>query len=108
MDRQAVKPIRVQLSRQKGFNLQATSLRLNGLTAVNCARPSKWGNQFVPNRDGDRPTVIKRFIKDFEGRVWTEPNAATARKELRGKNLACYCPLDQPCHCDYLLEVANK
>jgi len=27
---------------------------------------------------------------------------------LRGKNLACFCPLDQPCHADVLLELANK
>lgn len=27
--------------------------------------------------------------------------------ELRGKNLACYCPLDKPCHADVLLELAN-
>lgn len=27
--------------------------------------------------------------------------------ELRGKNLACWCPLDQPCHADVLLEIAN-
>lgn len=27
---------------------------------------------------------------------------------LRGKNLACWCPLDEPCHADVLLEVANR
>ncbi len=27
--------------------------------------------------------------------------------ELRGKNLACWCPLDMPCHADVLLELAN-
>ena len=27
--------------------------------------------------------------------------------ELRGKNLACWCPLDQPCHADVLLRLAN-
>ena len=27
--------------------------------------------------------------------------------ELRGKNLACWCALDQPCHADVLLELAN-
>jgi hypothetical protein len=27
---------------------------------------------------------------------------------LRGKNLACWCPLDKPCHADVLLELANK
>lgn len=26
---------------------------------------------------------------------------------LRGKNLACWCPLDQPCHADVLLRLAN-
>jgi hypothetical protein len=28
--------------------------------------------------------------------------------ELQGKNLACFCKLDQPCHCDVLLKLANK
>lgn len=27
---------------------------------------------------------------------------------LAGKDLACWCPLDQPCHADVLLELANK
>lgn len=27
---------------------------------------------------------------------------------LRGKDLACWCPLDQPCHADVLLELANS
>lgn len=26
---------------------------------------------------------------------------------LHGRNLACWCPLDQPCHADVLLELAN-
>jgi len=30
------------------------------------------------------------------------------KRELRGKNLACYCALDQSCHADVLLEFANK
>lgn len=28
-------------------------------------------------------------------------------EKLRGKNLACFCPLDKPCHADVLLEIAN-
>ncbi|MFD6517632.1 DUF4326 domain-containing protein [Rhodococcus sp. NPDC060176] len=28
--------------------------------------------------------------------------------ELAGKDLACWCPLDQPCHADVLLEIANN
>lgn len=27
--------------------------------------------------------------------------------DLAGKNLACFCPLDQPCHADVLLEFAK-
>lgn len=27
--------------------------------------------------------------------------------ELKGKNLACWCPLDQKCHADILLKLAN-
>ncbi|WP_245584702.1 DUF4326 domain-containing protein [Salipiger mucosus] len=27
---------------------------------------------------------------------------------LRGRDLACWCPLDRPCHADILLELANK
>lgn len=30
------------------------------------------------------------------------------RRELRGKDLVCWCPLDQPCHADVLLELANR
>lgn len=29
-------------------------------------------------------------------------------RNLAGKNLACWCPLDQPCHADVLLELANQ
>ena len=27
---------------------------------------------------------------------------------LQGHDLACWCPLDQPCHADVLLELANR
>jgi hypothetical protein len=35
-------------------------------------------------------------------------NLATLRHDLAGKDLACWCPLDQPCHGDVLLELANS
>ena len=28
-------------------------------------------------------------------------------EELRGRDLACWCPTSQPCHADVLLEIAN-
>lgn len=35
---------------------------------------------------------------------WMRANLAS----LRGHDLACWCPLDQPCHGDVLLELANQ
>ncbi len=34
--------------------------------------------------------------------------AAEARRILHGHDLACWCPLDQLCHADVLLELANR
>lgn len=35
-------------------------------------------------------------------------NRRSIRKFLAGKDLCCWCPLDQPCHADVLLEIANQ
>jgi hypothetical protein len=34
-------------------------------------------------------------------------NLNAVRRDLAGHDLACWCPLDQPCHADVLLELAN-
>lgn len=36
------------------------------------------------------------------------PTIEQARSELRGKDLVCWCPLNQPCHADVLLRLANE
>jgi hypothetical protein len=36
------------------------------------------------------------------------PSIDEIKTQLRGKNLACWCSLDQPCHADVLLEIANE
>jgi hypothetical protein len=109
-----MKPQRIQLSRRKGFNLQAVSKALNGLEAINCARPSKWGNPFViqfdPHSDYS-PQTAEEAVKMFKAMLRegkTPPfSLADIRDELRGKNLACWCSADSPCHCTPLLEIAN-
>ena len=35
------------------------------------------------------------------------PALSEILEHLRGRDLACWCPIDQPCHADVLLEVAN-
>jgi hypothetical protein len=109
------KPVRLQLSRRKGFNLQRLSRETNGLEAMRVARPSLFGNPFVIGKDGDRAECVARF-KDAI--YWAQrdpanaPTWATRIREnlsrLRGGNLACYCSLDGPCHAEVLLELANK
>ena len=54
---EAIKPVRLRLSRAKGFNLQDHSLATNGLSAVNVARPSKWGNPFVLMNEEGWPLI---------------------------------------------------
>jgi hypothetical protein len=70
--------------------------------AVNCTRPSKYGN---PWRVG--PAMpLARSLTLF--REWAEARAAAVQADLRGKDLMCYCGLDKPCHVDILLEIANR
>lgn len=101
-----MKPQRIHLRRTKGFNLQAVSMALNGLPAVKVTRPSRWGNPFKVGRDGTAAECVAQYRHEMNVRApidWHQ----TWLKKLRGKNLACFCPLAQPCHADVLLEIAN-
>jgi hypothetical protein len=146
------RPVRLRLSRARGFNLQAHSRAVNGLPAVNCARPWKWGNPFDFRKssfgwlalsfdcrgdrrgrqeasvrafrewiaqDGRRVKKIERRVVMVSGRKKIQvgskmeagpaPSIDEISAALRGKNLACWCGLDEPhCHVDTLLELANK
>ena len=124
-------PARLQLSRRKGFDLQAWSREVNGLPVVNVARPTKWGNPFVVHHPGsvhEIPMTPKMAVSSFRAMLAKEggwfpvplpwpkgkiPAQFTTlddvRQELRGHNLACWCALDGgPCHADVLLEIANR
>jgi hypothetical protein len=92
-------PVRLQLSRRKGFNLQAKSRAVNGLPAVVVTRPGRWGNPFRIGRDGDRETVVRRFACEIA--------LAWDLTPLRGRNLACPCEPGASCHADILLRLAN-
>jgi len=40
--------------------------------------------------------------------AWRLPfTVEDVRRELAGRDLACWCPLTEPCHADVLLEIAN-
>jgi hypothetical protein len=90
-------PQRFQRSRRKGAQLPA------GVVVV--TRPTKWGNPHP--LDLGRAEAVRRYREDLlAGRL--EVTVEDAKRELRGRDLACYCPLDGPCHADVLIEVANE
>lgn len=88
-------PVRVQLRRSKGWKLPPNSVKV--------ARPGKWGNPF-PVGQYERQEAIQMFESYLDEQVASGRLNLT---ELRGKNLACWCRLDEPCHADVLLRKAN-
>jgi hypothetical protein len=53
----------------------------------------------------DAAEAVALFERLFEREwKWSFPNLV---RDLHGKDLMCWCPLDQPCHADVLLEIAN-
>lgn len=53
------------------------------------------------------PLTAMMANQQFKERGAPKPPTLTNIKGLRGKNLACFCALDQPCHVDVLLDIAN-
>jgi hypothetical protein len=121
------RPVRLQLRRSRGFDLQAESRALNGLPAVVVARPSPFGNPFTfeavieeglaADKTEARRIAVARFEDWIAGsdRWWHGPESEARRAEilrrlpeLEGRNLACWCPMNGPCHADALLRLANE
>lgn len=117
-------PVRIHRERTKGWKMPPNT--------VYVGRPSPWGNPFTfpflrwdlalhlygeAVRGGWDPNVLKsltgqqvhivyqaaeRWKANLRAKLGSE-----ATQHLVGQNLACWCPLDQPCHADVLLEIAN-
>lgn len=108
------KPTRIQRRRVKGWRMPPNT--------VSVCRPGKWGNPFhvadvLDLYDGDKEKAAADCVRSY--RRWIEegtnyqsddapPSIELIRSELRGKNLACFCPLGSHCHADVLLELANR
>jgi len=108
-------PHRVQLSRKAGWKMPPGTIKVD--------RSTRWGNRWkvghtrcVPVGGGchdfekieDSSAAVKCFreMLAFVDRNYPADEEIVAK--LRGKNLACWCKLDQPCHADVLLEIANR
>lgn len=78
---------------------------------VSVTRPGRWGNPFkvgddMPGLPGAEMDAIDA-VHCFELFI-SASTVAEARKELRGKDLACWCKVGDPCHGDVLLKIANS
>ncbi|MEV0646050.1 DUF4326 domain-containing protein [Phytomonospora sp. NPDC050363] len=101
---------RIQRKRTKGWRMPTD--------AKYVGRPAGWGNPFVPGglfrfaENGElvmgvmgssRDSAVAMFRRYLAARVDLHEQI---RSDLGGRDLACWCPLDQPCHADVLLEIA--
>lgn len=96
-------PRRIQRRRARGWRMPAG--------AVYVGRPTRWGNPYIVGdlfNGGNigRAESVGMYARALrEGRL--QNSLAMVRRELGGLDLACWCPLDQPCHADVLLRIAN-
>lgn len=75
--------------------------------ARSVAAPTKWGNPYRPDQRG----MVANAIAAWRYAVHLDEHpdlARAARAELRGLDLACWCPLDLPCHADVLLACVRS
>lgn len=115
-------PRRIRLSRKAGWRKPSC--------AIVVARPSRWGNPYKVEQADHEIYVVHHTPSDYRlGRFHTKAEAtkhavdcfaedldqgglAVSPDEvfwaLSGYDLACWCPLDEPCHADVLLEFANR
>jgi len=106
-------PSRIQMTRQRPW-------RADHPDAVIVARGSDWGNPYrvgefaqiqTPIKGSDNwygyQPIITREIAVLLFRIWiSDRPEGQIRHELAGKDLACWCRLDQACHGDVLLSIA--
>lgn len=105
-------PERVQLRRTKGWRMPPNTVKVD--------RSTRWGNQAarigedISHYTADCTSATAADVVDLFRRFMDAHKAADPAlfeafiAPLRGKNLACWCRRDQPCHADVLLELANR
>ncbi|OWV67900.1 hypothetical protein ATY76_13295 [Rhizobium sp. R339] len=78
-------PVRLQLSRAKGFNLQAASRAANGLAAVKVDRTSPFGNHYAFSKDPfAKPSIWDVFTHG------TIVKSCSSKQEARDFAIACH------------------
>lgn len=106
-------PQRIQRKRTKGWRMPEG--------AIYVGRPTEWGNPWkvgatgwtvdpggIINREPHPPLTVEHAVESYRNSIVADPDRVERiRAILAGWNLACWCPLSEPCHADVLLELAN-
>lgn len=111
------RPKRTQRQRTPDWRMPRGTIKVNH--ATQWANPFEVGHHYVM-RDGlpkrtrfpDRHKDAQQVSDHTQAVDLFRMHAATWDQRhvvgmLAGCDLACWCPLDQPCHADVLLELAN-
>lgn len=107
-------PERIQLKRSKGWRMPDNTVKID--------RTTRYGNPFEVSEDdagwnikgpdftrsGLRSKAEASTIAVDAYRQWAEAGNVPDVGALRGKNLACWCPVDGACHGNVLLQLANR
>jgi hypothetical protein len=85
---------------------QVTSLLMpNPPNGKRVMRTSRWGNPFTIEVVGSATAAVARFRQH---QAEHPELVGLGRRELRGVDLGCSCPLGEPCHADVWLEIAKS
>lgn len=103
--KEVIMPQRIQRKRTKGWKMPSN--------AVYVGRPTIWGNLWkigvYSKLLGRNIETVEEAVQCYKALAWTEEHhRAYIKEQLRGKDLACWCPLWAVCHADVLLEIANS
>lgn len=103
-------PVRIRLSHAKGWRMPPNTMKVD--------RTTRWGNHIVVGSDrgiGYPPWTAEAAVHQYRCHMEAalDPDRPDGSEPLdlsplKGKNLACWCRLDAPCHADVLLDLANR
>lgn len=111
-------PKRIQLSRSAGWRMPHNAVKVDRSTmwgnpyrigeVIDMKMARRWGWAISPAGRKlvceDASEAVRRFGHALH---WDEAIHDYVRDQLKGRDLACWCALDAPCHADWLLAIAN-
>jgi len=101
-------PARIQLQRRAGWRMPDNTVKVD--------RSTRWGNPLRPRAGYSAAEAVADYVLWIEGDgaerfcaiAARRPSIHDIRLHLAGRNLACWCAPEAPCHADVLLRLANS